>query len=159
MTLNKNEKIGIFIAVAIAILIFIFFNNSLIPVGSNSSKDLNVLGSSENNSEFSAEDKIKGSGDVATKGSLVSVHYIGTLSDGSVFDSSRERGQAFKFLLGGGQVIRGFDQGVEGMKVGGIRNITIPPELGYGSLQAGSIPPNSILHFEVELVGVEGQPN
>ena len=101
-------------------------------------------------------DDIKvGTGAEAKAGQKVSVHYVGTLTDGSKFDSSRDRGQGFDFKLGAGQVIKGWDQGVAGMKVGGVRKLTIPPELGYG---AGGyppvIPPNSTLVFEVELLKV-----
>lgn len=101
-------------------------------------------------------DDIKvGTGPEAKAGQKVTVHYVGTLTDGSKFDSSRDRGQGFDFKLGAGQVIKGWDQGVAGMKVGGVRKLTIPPELGYG---AGGyppvIPPNSTLVFEVELLKV-----
>ena len=96
-----------------------------------------------------------GEGEKATAGSTVSVHYVGTLEDGEQFDSSRDRGTPFEFTLGSGQVIAGWDEGVQGMRVGGIRELTIPPELGYG--EAGSppvIPPNSTLSFEIELLDV-----
>lgn len=96
-----------------------------------------------------------GEGDEAVAGSTVSVHYVGTLESGEKFDSSRDRGQPFEFALGSGQVISGWDEGIAGMKVGGIRELTIPPDLGYG--EAGSppvIPPNSTLLFEVELLAV-----
>jgi len=96
-----------------------------------------------------------GTGAEATKGQRVSVHYVGTLTDGSTFDSSRPRGEPFDFKLGAGQVIAGWDQGVAGMKVGGLRKLTIPPELGYGARgYPPVIPGNSTLIFEVELLAV-----
>jgi len=97
----------------------------------------------------------EGTGAEAVNGKQVSVHYTGTLTDGKKFDSSVDRGQPFKFVLGAGQVIRGWDLGVAGMKVGGKRKLTIPPELGYGERGAGGvIPPNATLLFEVELLEV-----
>ena len=102
------------------------------------------------------DDLKQGDGAEAKPGQSVTVHYVGTLTDGSKFDSSRDRGQGFTFKLGAGQVIRGWDQGVAGMKVGGIRKLTIPPELGYGARgYPPVIPPNSTLVFEVELLGVK----
>lgn len=102
------------------------------------------------------DDKKIGTGTEATEGKTVTVHYVGTLTDGSKFDSSRDRNQGFSFRLGAGQVIKGWDQGVAGMKVGGLRKLTIPPELGYGSRGfPGAIPPNSTLIFEVELLDVK----
>lgn len=96
-----------------------------------------------------------GSGTEATAGKTVSVHYVGTLTTGSKFDSSRDRGEPFEFRLGAGMVIKGWDQGVAGMKIGGLRKLTIPPELGYGARGFPPvIPPNSTLVFEVELLGV-----
>jgi FKBP-type peptidyl-prolyl cis-trans isomerase len=97
----------------------------------------------------------EGTGAEAVNGKQVSVHYTGTLTDGKKFDSSVDRGQPFKFVLGAGQVIRGWDLGVAGMKVGGKRKLTIPPQLGYGERGAGGvIPPNATLIFEVELLEV-----
>jgi peptidylprolyl isomerase/FKBP-type peptidyl-prolyl cis-trans isomerase FkpA len=97
-----------------------------------------------------------GAGPAAKAGNTVSVHYVGTLTSGKKFDSSRDRGQPFSFTLGQGRVIRGWDVGVAGMQVGGIRKLTIPPEEGYGSRGAGgSIPPNATLLFEVELLGIK----
>lgn len=100
-----------------------------------------------------------GSGDTAATGKHVTVHYTGWLSEqgarGRKFDSSKDRGEPFAFPLGAGQVIKGWDQGVAGMKVGGTRELTIPPELGYGARGAGGvIPPNATLIFEVELLEV-----
>lgn len=95
----------------------------------------------------------EGSGAEALPGASVSVHYTGWLTDGRKFDSSRDRGQPFSFNLGGGQVIRGWDEGVAGMKVGGRRRLIIPAELGYGSRGVGPIPPGATLLFNVELLG------
>jgi FKBP-type peptidyl-prolyl cis-trans isomerase FkpA len=97
-----------------------------------------------------------GSGDTAAKGQMVRVHYTGWLTDGKKFDSSVDRGQPFVFALGAGRVIKGWDEGVAGMKVGGKRQLRIPPELGYGDKNVGGglIPPSSTLIFDVELLGV-----
>jgi FKBP-type peptidyl-prolyl cis-trans isomerase len=96
-----------------------------------------------------------GTGPVATKGKTVKVHYTGWLTNGKKFDSSVDHGQPFTFDLGSGQVIKGWDEGVNGMKVGGKRQLRIPPELGYGSRGAGGvIPANATLIFDVELLGV-----
>ena len=100
-------------------------------------------------------DQTVGTGAEATSGMLVKVHYTGWLTDGKKFDSSKDRNEPFQFKLGAGQVIKGWDEGVKGMKVGGKRKLTIPPEMGYGARGfPGAIPPNSILVFEVELLGV-----
>jgi FKBP-type peptidyl-prolyl cis-trans isomerase len=103
--------------------------------------------------ELVIEDIKVGDGAEAVAGQNVTVHYVGTLTDGKKFDSSRDRGQGFAFKLGAGQVIKGWDQGVAGMKVGGLRKLTIPPELAYGDRGfPGAIPPRSTLIFEVELL-------
>lgn len=104
-----------------------------------------------------------GDGAEAKAGQVVSVHYTGWLYDenaadkhGAKFDSSRDRGQPFQFPLGGGRVIKGWDEGVQGMKIGGQRTLVIPPEMGYGARGAGGvIPPNATLVFDVELLGVQ----
>ncbi len=101
------------------------------------------------------QDVAEGTGAEAKKGHQVSVHYTGWLMDGTKFDSSKDRGDPFEFPLGAGQVIKGWDEGVAGMKVGGTRKLTIPPSLGYGARGAGgAIPPNATLVFEVQLLGV-----
>jgi FKBP-type peptidyl-prolyl cis-trans isomerase len=113
----------------------------------------------ENNSmqeELKIEDLVVGTGAEAISGKTVSVHYTGTLVDGTKFDSSKDRGTPFEFNLGAGQVIQGWDLGVVGMKVGGKRKLTIPSNLGYGAQGAGGvIPPNATLIFEVELLEVK----
>lgn len=102
------------------------------------------------------EDITQGEGTKAEAGKHVSVHYTGWLENGSKFDSSLDRHEPFSFALGRGQVIRGWDEGVAGMQVGGTRRLTIPPQLGYGSRGAGGvIPPNATLIFEVELLDVQ----
>ncbi len=104
--------------------------------------------------ELTVSDEVVGTGTEAKSGDTVSVNYVGMLPDGTVFDSSKQRGP-FQFTLGAGQVIQGWDKGVVGMKVGGKRQLIIPPGMAYGSQGAGSaIPPNATLIFEVEMVKV-----
>lgn len=105
--------------------------------------------------ELQFEILTEGTGEIAEIGKTVSVHYEGQLTDGTVFDASKPRGQSFRFTIGAGQVIPGWEQGVTGMKIGEIRKLTIPPELAYGSSGAGDvIPPNATLIFTIELLEV-----
>lgn len=106
------------------------------------------------NGKLQITDLKVGSGAVAKAGQPVTVHYRGTLTNGQQFDASYDRGDPFSFTLGAGEVIKGWDQGVAGMKVGGKRKLVIPPDLAYGAQDKGSIPPNSTLLFNVELLKV-----
>ncbi len=101
------------------------------------------------------EDIKVGTGPAVKSGDNITINYLGTLQDGKKFDSSYDRGQPFETQIGVGSVIKGWDLGIVGMKVGGKRKLTIPPELGYGEQGQGSIPPNSTLIFEVELMGIK----
>ena len=104
-----------------------------------------------------SEDLVIGSGATAAIGDTVTVNYVGTLTNGTKFDSSYDRNQPFSFRIGAGQVIAGWDQGVPGMKVGGKRRLTIPPSLAYGSTARGTIPANSTLIFDIDLVSIAGK--
>ena len=115
--------------------------------------------------QVAVSDDVVGTGAEAVPGALVTVHYTGTFEDGTKFDSSVDRGTPFPFTLGAGQVIQGWDQGVQGMKVGGKRRLIIPPDLAYGPQGAKkpdgtyAIPPNATLYFEVELLNVQLPPS
>ncbi len=106
--------------------------------------------------KLTIEDQVVGTGAEAKTGDTVSVNYIGTFTDGKVFDSSYERHQALDVVLGESQVIKGWDLGIPGMKVGGKRKLVVPPELGYGAQAYGIIPPSSTLMFTIELMAVNG---
>jgi peptidylprolyl isomerase len=109
----------------------------------------------KNMEQVKIEDLKVGTGKEAQKGNKITVNYLGTLTDGKKFDSSYDRNQPFSFILGGGEVIEGWDQGLQGMKEGGKRKLTIPASLAYGENAMGAIPANSTLIFEVELLKVE----
>jgi FKBP-type peptidyl-prolyl cis-trans isomerase len=119
------------------------------------SLDLNVGSMTRTASGLRYHDLVEGTGPEATSGNPVVVHYTGWLPNGTEFDSSRRRGDPFQFMLGAGQVIAGWDEGVAGMRVGGRRQLVIPPDLAYGPASPGAgIPPNATLVFDVELLGV-----
>lgn len=153
-------KFLVFIGAAGLIVVgaLMYRSNSGQPVGSTVRDTTTINDDSRHDvgaDMLQIEDVKVGTGDEAKAGALITVHYVGTLDDGTKFDSSRDRGQPFSFPLGQGMVIQGWEQGFAGMKVGGIRKLTIPAELGYGAQGAGDvIPPNATLHFEVELLGV-----
>jgi len=160
--MNKNTKILLIIiaVVVVALVIFIFWGSA----GQDKSRKADNTNQEQSKMEtiilpggLQIMDEVLGSGDQAAVGNTVVVNYVGTLTDGKKFDSSYDRGQPFSFRLGTGQVIMGWDQGILGMKVGGKRKLIIPPSLGYGSQSVGSIPANSTLIFEVELLGVQAQ--
>jgi len=114
-----------------------------------------IMGSAAMADELKIEVMQEGNGDVAEHGQRVTVHYEGRLTDNTVFDASRPRGQPYSFYIGAGQVIQGWEQGVAGMKIGEIRRLIIPAELGYGAAGAGGvIPPNATLVFDIELLAV-----
>ncbi len=123
--------------------------------GNSQVEGVAISNNMENKDQLKIEDIKVGTGDEAVAGKKVTVNYVGTLTNGVKFDSSIDRNQPFTFNLGAGEVIKGWDEGLVGMKVGGKRKLTIPPTLGYGSRDMGSIPSNSTLIFEVELLKVE----
>lgn len=118
-----------------------------------------ALGTLSSENPLIIQDKVLGTGTEAKTGDTITVHYTGTLMDGTKFDSSLDRNEAFTFTLGAGQVIPGWDQGLVGMKEGGVRTLFIAPELAYGSQAVGPIPANSALSFEVQLLKVGGASN
>lgn len=159
---NKETMVtptGIAVALAVVIaLAFLFMGSSLFaPFESPApAPELEVGSALQANEEvkFMTTDTVVGTGAEAVRGASVTVNYVGTLANGQVFDASANHGQPFTFTLGVGQVIAGWDQGIVGMKVGGKRTLVIPPDMAYGDRAIGSIPANSTLMFEVELLDV-----
>jgi FKBP-type peptidyl-prolyl cis-trans isomerase len=149
-TLSKNEWIAVIVSVFVVGFFFIFGQTLMSLFIHNPSSEMNTQ-----QPQLTAEDTIVGTGDVAVSGSRITVNYVGHFIDGTVFDSSVSRNEPFQFVLGAGQVIQGWDKGIAGMRVGGKRILTIPPEMGYGSKDYGPIKGNSTLVFEVELLKVE----
>jgi FKBP-type peptidyl-prolyl cis-trans isomerase len=150
--MKKNLNTAIAVGAGLIVVGFLFFGNQFMSLFTPKSVQDNTQLPSTG---VQKEDIIVGTGAVAAPGDKVTVHYVGTLTDGKVFDSSRDRGAPFSFNLGTGQVIRGWDEGVAGMRVGGTRKLVIAPDYGYGDRAIGPIPRNSTLVFEVELLGVE----
>jgi FKBP-type peptidyl-prolyl cis-trans isomerase len=143
---KKELTIGVVACAGVAVVGLFFIG--MTPFGAASPQNL------QGGNGLITQDSVIGSGPVAQTGDTVEVTYTGQLEDGTVFDSTVGR-QPFKFVLGAGTVIPGWEQGIVGMKVGGKRLLIIPPSLGYGAAGYGPIPPNSTLIFEVELVDVQ----
>lgn len=130
-------------------LLLASFGIFLLPLAGHAAEEAMV----KTSSGLQYADLVVGKGREAHAGETATVHYTGTLVDGTKFDSSKDRNQHFSFRLGAGRVIKGWDEGVEGMKIGGARKLVIPPQLGYGARGAGArIPPNATLIFQVELL-------
>lgn len=149
-TLNKNQSIAVF--VGLALLSYLLFSDQIMNLFNPS---VGTFNSQESQVGVKVEDVTLGTGPLAEPGDALTVNYVGNLKDGKVFDSSVDRGVPFTFTLGVGQVISGWDEGVAGMRAGGKRVLTIPPEYAYGEQGVGPIPPNSTLIFEIELLKVE----
>ncbi len=149
-TLDTKEWVATIVAVFIVGFFFIF-GQYLISFFNNNKSTLSMA----EQSAVQRQDEVVGTGDVAEINNRITVHYTGTFLDGKVFDSSVTRGEPFQFVLGIGQVIKGWDEGLVGMKVGGKRILIVPPQLGYGANDYGPIPGNSTLVFQIELLKVE----
>ncbi len=149
------------LAVVGVLLVMAFLKNDQTGNLSTADADKTINSTPEDNminqpsSELGIKDEVLGTGDPAVSGDTLTVHYTGKLTDGKIFDSSIPRGTPFEFTIGAGQVIKGWDQGLIGMKVGGKRTLTIPPDLGYGASGQGPIPPSATLIFAVELLKIK----
>lgn len=150
-TLSKNEWVAVVVAIVVVGFFFIF-GQTVVSIFTNNNTSQN---SNMNQAQLLVQDEVVGTGSAAIKGDTVVVHYTGKFVDGRVFDSSVSRGEPFQFVLGAGRVIKGWDEGIVGMKEGGKRLLSIPPEMGYGMADYGPIPGGSTLIFEVELLKVE----
>lgn len=151
---SLNRKQGVAVFVSLAVVAYLFFSGplmSLFNLRTPNTSNPNAMPQSG----FSAQDITVGPGELAQSGDRISAHYVGRFPNGQVFDSSRDRGMPIEFMLGAGQVIRGWDEGLVGMRAGGTRILTIAPDFGYGSRAIGPIPANATLIFEIELVGVD----
>lgn len=148
--MSKSTIVTVLIVIIILVGTYLLLSRQPLSVSETSSAPTTSM------QQLKIEDEKIGTGSTVKSGDTVSINYIGTLEDGTKFDSSYDRGQAFETQIGVGRVIKGWDEGVVGMKVGGKRKLTIPPDLAYGSQGAGGvIPPNATLIFEVELVAIK----
>lgn len=169
-TLSKKEWIAVSVALVVIALfflsktfIFTFLTSEISGTTTatntnttmNTNTPANTPAASADTTSLLVKDAVVGTGAEAVPGKTITVNYTGKLTNGAVFDSSIPRGQPFQFVLGAGQVIAGWDQGLLGMKVGGKRTLIIPANMAYGNRAIGSIPANSTLIFDVELLGVK----
>jgi len=169
--LNSKEQETLAIVIGLAVVVVLLFSSGLFSFNLNKNNQTPVLdfditqGASEN-IELGVErelfdgavlvtDTVLGAGLPVLPGTIVTLHYIGGLSNGEIFDNSYDKGEPVSFLSGAGMIIPGVDGGIQGMMAGGKRTIVISPEFAYGDQQMGPIPPNSTLIFEVEIVGIE----
>jgi FKBP-type peptidyl-prolyl cis-trans isomerase len=158
--LSTNEKVAIGVSVVVVGFFFIFGGLVLSIIktgqfpGSETATSTEAIETTNNMPKVTIQDITVGSGDTAEEGNTVVVNYVGMFTDGKVFDSSVARKEPFTFTLGAGQVISGWEQGLQGMKVGGKRVIVVPPQLGYGDKDYSIIPANSTLVFQIELLSV-----
>jgi FKBP-type peptidyl-prolyl cis-trans isomerase len=152
--MKQNILIGVLI-IAIFATLGVVVNGTDFS-GEETRKDVEeVAQKTPSDAKVGIEEMVEGTGEAVKSGDTVVVHYLGTLPDGTKFDSSYDRNEPFETPIGSGAVIQGWDQGIPGMKVGGKRKLTIPAELGYGERGTGTIPPNSPLIFEVELLEIK----
>jgi peptidylprolyl isomerase len=147
--LNKNEWVAV--VAGVGMVGFLLFGGNIMGFYNQSEQNTNV----NEEQQLIKEDQTQGQGEMAVAGDTVTVHYVGVFPDGKVFDSSLDRNVPITFTLGVGQVIKGWDEGLVGMREGGRRRLVIPPQLGYGESGYATIPPNSTLIFDVELIKVE----
>jgi peptidylprolyl isomerase len=147
-------KEAIAVAASIGVIGFLLFGSSIVALFNPNNNKASQTAMKTPSTGVATEDIIVGTGETAKAGDTITVNYIGTLTDGKVFDSSYDRKQPFTFVLGQGKVIRGWEEGFKGMRVGGKRRIIIAPDYGYGAQNIGPIPANSTLIFDVELLNV-----
>jgi FKBP-type peptidyl-prolyl cis-trans isomerase len=152
--MNRNEWVAVF--ASLGLLTYLFYSAPLISLFNNDNQSASNTNTNQMpTTGVQTNDVTVGSGNVAEPGDRITAHYVGVLTNGQVFDSSRDRNAPISFTLGVGQVIRGWDEGIKGMREGGKRVLTIAPDYGYGSEGAGAIPPDSTILFEVEVLEVE----
>lgn len=155
--MSKNFIISVVIGILVLVVFsyFIFGLNGSSTAGTSQQPSPQAVAA--NTDKLQIQDEKIGSGTAVQKGDTVDINYVGTLTNGKKFDASADHGGPFTTQIGVGQVIKGWDEGIIGMKVGGKRKLIIPPSLGYGDQDMGTIPPNSTLIFQVELVGIKGK--